>query len=168
VSDSSSVRLRRTTAEDLDYVIAQERDGENSPYIRQWARDKHLGAINDPYYAHLIVERIDDSRPVGFVILIGVREPEGNLEFKRIAVSEKGKGYGRRAVELIKQFAFEQTDCHRLWLEVAEHNQRAFAVYREAGFVIEGTHRESAIMSGQRASLTVMSMLRHEYQPDSG
>jgi len=167
VNEPLSISFRRTTPDDLDYVIAQEQDGNNSPYIRQWTREKHRAAIGDPYYAHFMVERIGDSRPVGFVILIGVHEPDGNLEFKRIAVSEKGKGYGRQAVELIKQFAFEQTDCHRLWLEVAEHNQRAFAVYRDAGFVTEGIHREAAVMSGKRASLTVMSMLRHEYRPGS-
>jgi len=166
VDNLSLVTFRRTTPDDLDYVMAQEQDGENSPYIRQWTREKHLVAIGDPYYAHFMVERIEDSRPVGFVILIGVHEPDGNLEFKRIAVSEKGKGYGRAAVELIKQFAFEQTNCHRLWLEVAEHNQRAFAIYRDAGFVTEGAHREAAVMAGKRASLIVMSMLRHENRSD--
>jgi diamine N-acetyltransferase len=162
--DNRMVRFRPTRPEDLDYVMGQEDHDENSAYIRHWSREKHLAAINDPNFAHFIVERIDDARPVGFVILIGVQEPDGNLEFKRIAISEKGNGYGREAVRLIKQFAFEKTNTYRLWLEVVENNDRAFRLYESEGFITEGTHRESAVLRGKRTSLIVMSMLRREYR----
>jgi len=163
MTNKHKVRFRTTRPEDLDYVMAQERHDENSAYIRHWSREKHLAAINDPNFAHFIVETIQDERPVGFVILIGVLEPDGNLEFKRIAISEKGNGYGREAVRLIKQFAFEKTRTYRLWLEVVESNKRAFKLYESEGFITEGMHREAAVMRGKRTSLIVMSMLRREY-----
>ena len=161
---SCKIRFRPTAPEDIDFVMAQEVHDENSAYIRHWPREKHLTVIRDPDFAHFIVETAEDQRPVGFVILIGVHEPDGNLEFKRIAVSEKGNGYGRQAVRLIKQFAFEKTNTHRLWLEVVEDNVRAFKLYESEGFITEGTHRESAVMRGKRTSLIVMSMLRREYK----
>jgi diamine N-acetyltransferase len=164
VIDNLVVRFKPTRPEDLDYVMAQEVHDENSAYIRHWSREKHLSVINDPNFAHFIVERIEDERPVGFVILIGVQEHDGNLQFKRIAILEKGNGYGREAVRLIKQFAFEKTNTHRLWLEVVENNDRAFKLYESEGFITEGTHRESAVMRGKRTSLIVMSILRREYQ----
>ena len=163
MSVNHNVRFRPTRPEDLDFVMAQEVHDENSAYIRHWSREKHLTAIYDPNFAHFIVETMQDEQPVGFVILIGVQEPDGNLEFKRIAISEKGNGYGREAVRLIKKFAFEETRTHRLWLEVVENNDRAFKLYESEGFVTEGTHRESAVMGGQRVSLIAMSMLRREY-----
>ena len=163
MKDNHNVRFRPARPEDLDFVIAQEVHDENSAYIRHWSREKHLAAINDPNSAHFIVETIRGERPVGFVILIGVQEPDGNLEFKRIAISEKGNGYGREAVRLIKKFAFEETRTHRLWLEVVEGNKRAFDLYASEGFITEGAHRESAVMRGQRVSLIAMSMLRREY-----
>ena len=161
--DNHQVRFRPTRFNDLDFVTAQELHDENSLYIRHWPREKHLAVIDDPNFAHFIVETIEDQRPVGFVILIGVQEPDGNLEFKRLAISEKGKGYGREAVRLIKQFAFEKTNTHRLWLEVVENNDRAFRLYESEGFVTEGIHRESAVMRDKRTSLIAMSMLRQEY-----
>jgi len=165
MTDSLQIRFRPTQPEDIDFVMAQELHDENSAYIRHWQREKHLATINDPNFGHFIVETIKDQRPVGFVILIGVQEPDGNLEFKRLAISEKGTGYGRKAVQLIKQFAFEKTNTHRLWLEVVENNDRAFKLYESEGFITEGTHRESAVMRGKRTSLIVMSMLRRECQP---
>jgi diamine N-acetyltransferase len=162
--DNRKVRFRTTGPDDLDYVMGQEQHDENSAYVHHWPREKHLAVISDPNFGHFIVETIEDQQPVGFVILIGVQEPDGNLEFKRLAISEKGTGYGRQAVQLIKQFAFEKTNTHRLWLEVVENNERAFKLYESEGFITEGTHRESAVMRGQRASLIVMSMLRREYQ----
>ena len=166
MTDDLHIRFRPTRREDLDYVMAQETHDENSAYIRHWTREKHLSTLSDPNFGHFIVETIEDQRPVGFVILIGVQEPDGNLEFKRLAISEKGNGYGRHAVRLIKQFAFDQTNTHRLWLEVVENNDRAFKLYESEGFVTEGTHRESAVMRGQRVSLIVMSMLLREYRPN--
>jgi len=164
MTDNHQVRFRPTRPEDLDYVMELELHDENSAFIRHWPREKHLAVVDDPNFAHFIVETIAAQGPVGFVILIGVQEPDGNLEFKRLAISEKGNGYGRQAVRLIKQFAFEQTNTHRLWLEVVEDNIRAFKLYESEGFITEGTHRESAVMRAKRVSLIVMSMLRWEYR----
>lgn len=164
MTDNLQVRFRKAEVTDLGYIMQQEHHDENDSYIRQWSREKHLSVLDDSNYAYFIVECIEDSQPVGFVILIGVNEPDNNLEFKRIAISGKGRGYGRQAVKLIKKFAFEETDTHRLWLEVVDYNERAYHVYESEGFLKEGIHRESFLRDGRRASLIVMSMLRPEYE----
>ena len=164
MTDNLQVRFRRAGAADLDYIMRQERHDENHSYIRQWTREKHLADLKDSNYAYFVVERVDSGKPVGFVILIGANDPDNNLEFKRIAISEKGRGYGREAVKLIKKFAFDETDTHRLWLEVIDYNERAYHIYESEGFVKEGVHRESFLRDGRRASLIVMSMLRPEYE----
>jgi len=157
------IQLRRTTTNDLPYVLAAERDEENSRFIAVWPEAKHRAALDDPDIAHLIIASQPDNQPVGFVILAGLQGEHRSIEFMRIVVTEKGKGYGGGAVRAIKRLAFETLSAHRLWLDVKEHNARARAVYEQAGFRYEGMLRECRKEPEGFASLIVMSVLEHEY-----
>ena len=92
-----------------------------------------------------------------------MNDPDKSIEFKRIVISEKGKGFGREAVQLVKKIAFETLGAHRLWLEVMEHNGRACQLYQSEGFVSEGLHRESFKQGEKYISLRIMSILADEY-----
>jgi RimJ/RimL family protein N-acetyltransferase len=81
----------------------------------------------------------------------------------RIVVTDKGKGYGRAAVDAIKRYTFDTLSAHRLWLDVKEHNTRARAVYEKEDFRYEGTLRECLKGPAGFESLVVMSMLEQEY-----
>ena len=157
------IGFRPATEDDIPHIIEMEKDDANSPYIRCWTREKHLAAIEDTNIAQVMVETVDTHTIVGFVILIGLKDADRNLEFKRIAIKDKGRGYGRDAVQLIKKFAFEKAGVHRLWLEVIEYNDRARQLYESEGFVFEGTHRKSMKVGDKYFSLHVMSILEGEY-----
>lgn len=159
------IALRPTIENDLESVLRMERDDANADFIRQWPPEKHKRAIRDPNLEHLVVKRNSDQRIVGYIILVGLEDPDNSIEFKRIVIAHKGKGYGRQAVQLVKRFAFEKCRCHRLWLEVMEHNSRAFKLYESEGFTPEGIHREAVKKGGRYLTLRVMSMLAHEFNP---
>lgn len=162
----NDILLRPTTEADLDMILRLESDPENSEFIRQWSRKRHLDSMADSSIAHLVIETAGSKRAVGYIILLGLQDPDENIEFKRIVIAEKGRGYGRQAVRLVKQFAFEKQRCHRLWLEVMDHNIRAYALYDSEGFVLEGIHRESVKKPGRRITVQVMSMLAQEYEKE--
>ncbi len=161
---SDTLRLRETTPDDLEFVLAAESDDDTRPFILLWSRRQHLDALTDPDVGHLVCETEADRRPVGFVMLAGLTNPHGSIEFRRIVITEKGKGHGREAVELVKQFVFERTGAHRLWLDVKVGNDRAKKLYEGAGFVVEGTLRECLKAEKGYESLTVMGMLRGEWE----
>jgi RimJ/RimL family protein N-acetyltransferase len=161
-----SVRLREASARDLDFVVQAEQHLENRPYILGWSIEQHRAALRDPQIVHLLIEATPDNQPVGFAVL--VRRPEhGCVEFRRIVVTEKGKGYGRAAVRMIKDLAFNEWRAHRLWLDVMVHNRRARRLYESEGFMIEGTLRECVRQNGAFRSLLIMSILAHEYETGS-
>jgi len=162
-SKSFDIALRPTRSVDLDMILKLEADPENAEFIRQWSRKKHMDSLSDDNIAHLVIQTVAKKQIVGYIILLGLEDPDENVEFKRIVIGEKGFGYGRQAVRLIKQYAFEKLRCHRLWLEVMDHNIRAYALYDSEGFVMEGIHRESIKKPGKRITVDVMSMLAHEY-----
>ncbi|MNI51297.1 Spermidine N(1)-acetyltransferase [compost metagenome] len=81
----------------------------------------------------------------------------------RIVVHVQGRGYGTRLLSLLKDWIFENTETHRLWLDVNELNARARHVYEGAGFTVEGTLREAVKWGDAFESLLIMSILRQEY-----
>lgn len=160
---SSGVRLRSTVEADLNFVLATEHHEENAPYVTGWARAQHLAALDAADLAHLIVEASDDEIPAGYMIIAGLTSQGDNVELRRIAIARKGEGLGRGALQLIKQFVFEQLGAHRLWLDVVDHNERARLLYESEGFVVEGTLRDADEYDGRYHSLVIMSMLENEY-----
>ena len=157
------IRFLRTSEHDLEFVLNAEGSAENRSFVSGWARDQHLAALTSEDLSHLIIESIADSSRVGYVILAGMADANQSIEFRRIVVTEKGRGYGKEALRLVKQLAFEELKAHRLWLDVKEHNLRARNLYQSEGFVQEGVLRECIKAEAGFESLVVMSMLAREY-----
>ena len=157
------IELRRTTENDLPYVLLAEGHEDNRRFVTAWPEQKHRTALNDADIEHLILESKPNSQRIGFVILAGLQGKHRSIEFMRIVVTDKGKGYGRAAVRAIKRHAFETLSAHRLWLDVKEHNERARALYEQEGFRYEGMLRECLRGPNGFESLVVMSLLEQEY-----
>jgi RimJ/RimL family protein N-acetyltransferase len=160
------IHLRRTTEADLDFVLAAEQNEENRPFIGSWTREQHTAALSDQDLGHFIVARDIDDRPVGYIILAGLAQIHQSIEFRRVVITDKHKGYGRKTLRLVKKMAFETWHAHRLWLDVRDHNLRARHVYETEGFVIEGVLRECIRTGEGFESLVVMSMLQSEYKEE--
>jgi RimJ/RimL family protein N-acetyltransferase len=59
---------------------------------------------------------------------------------------------------------FARPDLHRLELKVFDFNRPAIRVYEKAGFVFEGTARESVPMEDGFWNTITMSILRPEWE----
>ena len=152
---STSIDLRPSSERDLEFVLKLEADPKTAPFIHPWSIEEHRTAIADPAVAHWIVEDVERSVPVGFVILRGLGTDV--IEFRRIAISEKGRGYGTHAVRLVKQAAFGEMGARRLWLDVYDFNDRARSIYEAEGFAAE-TERPAAEACGGCAEGTAILM----------
>ncbi len=153
------VRLRPTASGDLDWVLAAEADAENRPYVTQWTRRQHEETLDDADRAHFIVETVADGRAVGYAILAGLAPPRRSVELRRLVVTEKGRGYGRAALRLVKRLVLEDPRTRRLWLDVRSNNPRARGLYEDEGFLVEGTDPDG---------LTVLSIVRAEAVSENG
>jgi diamine N-acetyltransferase len=158
------LRLRPTLLSDLEYVLTLEHAAENRPFITPWERPQHEAAVRFPDFRHFVIEAGDDWRANGFVILVGCKSRHHTLEMKRLVIADKGKGYGRACVRLLKRMAFEDFAAHRFWVDVKSNNPRAQHVYESEGFALEGVLRECLHDQGEWLSLSVLSMLASEYQ----
>lgn len=163
IAQSNSLTFRWTRESDLDEVLHLESEQENRSLILPWTHQQHRDACSDPDLAHLVIETRHEHRLVGFLLLAGRESVHRSIEFRRIVIAEKGKGYGKEALGLVKQIVFEQWNAHRLWLDVFDFNQRARHVYASQGFIEEGLLRECIFVGDKFASLVLMSLLAQDY-----
>jgi len=161
--ENESIQLVRTEREDISFVTAAEGEQENARFICQWSTQQHVNALDDEDILHLMVKNIAGDN-VGYVIIRGMTNPNNSIELMRIVITEKGFGYGKGVISLIKRWGFEERKVHRLWLDVYEDNIRAQHVYEALGFKREGLLRECVKVGDAYKSLVAMAILAGEYQ----
>jgi len=160
-----ATRLRPATAGDIDFILDQEARPGLDRFISPWSRERHEAALAEPSKAYLVLEDGDAAGgPLGYAILSDLDSPDRSIALWRIVVAEPGRGIGKRFLRGVMAWAFEEKRAHRLWLDVAEDNPRAEAVYRALGFVEEGRMRESFLRPDGYATLILMSILEREYR----
>lgn len=151
-----------TRPEYLDLIISIEK--ANSSFVFVWPKERHIEAISRVDEMHISVINSSSRELAGYIILAGVGEEDRVLEFRRMAIADKGRGYGRTSVRFIKEYYFKMLKYHRLWLDVYTDNERAINIYRSEGFVQEGILRECKKSGEGYRSMVIMSMLEQEYE----
>jgi diamine N-acetyltransferase len=129
------VGIRPTTASDLDFVTALERHPDQLAFIGQWPREEHLAAIERSDREHWIIESAASRAMLGYLITYDVRAAGYGVYVKRIAVSDKARGVGRRALHAVADHAFRDMQAASVCLAVRRFNERAQRAYRALGFV---------------------------------
>lgn len=80
-----------------------------------------------------------------------------------VAPSQRGNNLSSAVLDLIVHRAFSHDWVHRTDLLVYTHNIPAIRAYERAGFVLEGTRRETTPIGDEVWDTHVMSLLRHEF-----
>ncbi len=153
----SELTLQLSQPESIPCFVSWEEDDSNRTFICPSNNEAHRIFIEDKNKEHLSV--MSDGRLVGFIMLDGLQNEDSAVELKRIVINEKGKGYGRKAMQLVKQRVKEKFAAKHLWLDVFEDNERARSLYRSEGFIEKKLKREESVETccGSR-ELIVMSI----------
>lgn len=154
--------LRKASLDDLEFIMRTEHHEDNKDFIIRWTLEQHKVSLEDADKQSFIIET-RTRKSVGYVIIAGLNNMNHSVELVRIVISEKGKGYGTQAIQMLQKYVFESLKAHRLWLDVKDYNQRARHIYESLGFKIEGTLRECLKNENRYDSLVIMSMLKNEF-----
>lgn len=161
--EDAGMLLRHTTVADLASVIAAESAPENAAWVMQWPAERHEAALSDPDMLHCVIQQAQNPSMVGYCLIAGLESPHNAIELRRLVIIDKGKGYGRQSLRLIKRLTFERLGAHRLWLDLFETNTKALSLYESEGFSKEGLLRDHVYRGGVYHSFIVMSILASEY-----
>lgn len=156
--------IRAATPADIPFIMEMERLPGRLDHVGRWEAGPHAEAMARADHAYFI--GLDSAgQPIGFAMLQELDEPNGNVLFRRIAVQTRGQGDGRALFRAVRDWVFQETTAHRLYLHVYRHNERAFRAYIAAGFVEEGAAREARLLSdGRRVDVITLAMLRREWE----
>lgn len=158
--NGKKIKLLNTLLSDIDKII--EFENSNEHFICLYPKEKHIELLSDKNCLHLSIIRKDNNKLAGHIILFGLNNNK-SLEFRRITINQKGFGFGREALKLIKKLCFEHLKFHRLWLDVYDDNIRAIKLYESEGFVQEGLLRDNTIIENAYRSQRIYSILEDEY-----
>ena len=125
------VSIEKATHDDLSLFAEMEQVEGTSEFINQYSLDEHHRKFDEPQITYL---RITNAGAiVGFFIL--ALEPEGtSVEFRRIVVSDKGKGIGQVAIGQMEEFCKNELSRARVWLDVLETNYIGRHSYDKLGY----------------------------------
>jgi ribosomal-protein-alanine N-acetyltransferase len=119
------------------------------------------GVLREPYGWVIEVA----GRCVGTARLHSLRPAERRARYAigLFDAAAWNRGIGLETTRLVLAYAFDTLRLHRVDLRVLAFNTRAIAMYRRAGFVVEGTERDGAWINGRWESDVWMSILEEEY-----
>ncbi|PKK39909.1 hypothetical protein ABB02_00698 [Clostridiaceae bacterium JG1575] len=75
----------------------------------------------------------------------------------------QGKGYGKEALTLLLDLAFQELNLHKVSLQVYETNTAAQALYEKMGFQKDGTFKKHVYRKGRYEAQHLFSLLDREY-----
>jgi RimJ/RimL family protein N-acetyltransferase len=141
------IALINTLATERNQLFIQPIDrASGEPLLRA-----HLASIATSGNETVLVAR-DREQLVGLITGMRGDHParRGVVEIGiGVRVSHRSQGVGFSLMMALERWARE-AGCHRLSLRVVTRNAPAIALYRKAGFAIEGMLEATAILDGQR------------------
>lgn len=113
---------------------------------------------------YIIIDK-KTGEDVGIISLINIDYKNRSTEFI-IDIGAKniwGKGIGTKSISLILEYAFDELNLNRVYLQVFSFNERAISLYEKMGFSHEGRAREGIYRGGKWYDIVNMGILKSEY-----
>jgi len=109
----------------------------------------------------LIICRKDDDKKIGTINLSSINHKNQKAEFG-VMISEIywNKGYAFEASNKFINYAFNEFNLKKIYLEVLEENEAAIKLYHKLGFIKEGSLRDSIFKNGEFKDVLVMAIFR--------
>lgn len=169
------VRLRQATLDDADLLDAWAASTEargvfndfGEPPGRPYREMLAAGPLLDENHGELVVERIEDGRPIGTIGWHAVwNGPNRESRAWNIGISlipeARGQGYGVEAHGLIAEHLFATTAVNRVEGSTDIDNVAEQRALEKAGFTREGVLRGAQFRAGEYHDLVVYGRLRDD------
>ena len=168
------MNLRVREKEDVDFLYECYSDidfwGENPLAYGQTPKWYLAQELDNPTALHKVIEfetfiiQKKDGTRIGITWHM-VNQPSETMEIVCFVVpSEKGKGYGTEAAQLMVDYLFLSRNIVRIQGSANVRNKASQRVLEKAGFRMEGTSRKSSFVRGVWTDSHLYSILREEWK----
>ncbi len=168
--------LRALEPTDLDILYKWENNIDNwnlsgtlTPYSR-FVIEQYLAASHqDIYYnkqLRLMIDKTDGEKEtaIGCIDLFDL-DPFHKRAGVGILIGEKEnrkKGYGKEALQLLTEYAFNKLDMHQLFANIAADNVSSLEMFKKCGFVMIGIKKEWLNVNGSWNDECLLQLIKPE------
>jgi len=172
--EGKTVNLKVREREDVDFMVECFNDmdfsGECEPIYEQTSKSERVKQFDNPSNMAMLLElkwfiiQKKDGTRIGFVNSF-VTQPSKTTEIGYLVIpSERGKGYGAEAAQLIVDYLFLSRNIVRIQATTNVRNKASQRVLDKVGFRIEGTIRNHRLVRGVWTDFYLLSILREEWK----
>lgn len=157
-----NIKLRAMEPEDLEVLYQWENDSSNweisgtlTPYSK-YILDQYLASAHQDIYTLkqlrlMIVSNDGNERQIGCVDLFDY-DPKNKKAGVGLLIgskSDRKKGYGSEAMQLLIDYAITTLDIHQIYANVITENKPSLKLFEKLGFVITGTKKDWLFNNGK-------------------
>jgi ribosomal-protein-alanine N-acetyltransferase len=172
--EGKTVNLRVVERDDIDFRVERRNDmdfwGEYVHIVEQYSKSEWIKRFDNPSSLEILTEKKDfiiqkkDGTRIG-VINHWINQPNRMMEISyAIIPTERRKGYGTEAVQLVVDYLFLSKDLMRIQAMTDVRNKASQRVLEKAGFRNEGIIRKSYFVRGEWRDDYLYSILREEWK----
>jgi RimJ/RimL family protein N-acetyltransferase len=172
--EGKNVNLKVEERDDIDFEVECCNDidfwGEYDPIVEQKSKSERMKQFDNPSNLAILAERRrfiiqkKDGTKIG-IINHRINQPYRTMEIVCFLVpSERGKGYGAEAFQLMVDYLFLSNSIVRIQAIANVRNKPAQKVLEKAGFKREGTIRKLLLVRGIWTDYYLHSILREEWK----
>lgn len=161
--ETKRLYIMDATEADIETIIGLESHKDNRNFVWIGTFEQHKAEIEDKNHLLFVFKRKEDNSIVGFA-LIRLDFKSEIFELRRIAISEKGLGYGKEAMKALMKYAFEELNINRFWLDVYPDNVIGIKLYEGLGLHVDGVLRQNYKSERGYLDQIIYSMLKSEYE----
>jgi diamine N-acetyltransferase len=164
----TNIFLRAVELEDARIISAWLNDRETNKYLdityplsKRYADSYVYDTDEDKSKKTFIIDN-PDRKPIGLVVIENIKWEYRNCEVGIVIYdkNQRGKGYGKDALETVVNFIFNEMNMHLAYLNVFEENEAAIKLYKSVGFDVEGVLRQRYYKEGKYKNVIVMSKIK--------
>lgn len=125
---------------------------------------------NDGNLFYATIRLRPDDRLIGFARIFWIQWTMGRASVQ-LGIGDpeqRGKGYGREALDLLVRYAFAELNLLYLIASVPEYNPVAVHLFQGAGFTERACQRQALYRDGRRWDLLIYGLLNDEWSEDNG
>jgi RimJ/RimL family protein N-acetyltransferase len=172
--EGKTVNLRVWERDDNDFAVECINDldfwTEYNPIGEQISKSEMTKRFDNPSNLKILTEWTDfiirkkDGTRIGIFTHL-VNQPSRTMEIGCFLVpSERGKGYGAEATQLMVDYLFLSKNIVRIQADTNVGNKTAQRTLEKVGFRIEGTIRKHRLVRGVWTDYYLLSILREEWK----
>ena len=151
----------------LEWANKPEVFGEYNPLHQMSKTEAEKMLDNSSDIKPFIIEKKDGSK-IGFIVhfhVLHLGTGTKQLEIGYTLVpSERGKGYGTEALEIMVDYLFLSRDVMRVQAQTDQRNVASQKILEKVGFKREGTLRNNFFMRGEWTDDYIYSIIREDWK----